>query len=99
MLRKGIRLSYILYGFRIIHSKLPLQTIGRTPHTMPAPVQNVCIDHRRSHVFVTQKFLDRADIISILQKMRSKRMTQGMTGCPFDDIRFSDSFFKRLLQE
>lgn len=87
-----MHLSSVLYGFRITQSNLPLQAIGWTSHTMPTPVQYVCIDHCRSHVFVSQEFLDRADIISVLQKMRGKGMTQGMTGCPFDDIRFSDSF-------
>jgi hypothetical protein len=67
---------------RITRIDLGLQTICRTPHAMSAPVQDMCIDHRRSHVFVTQKFLDRADVISILQKMRGKGMAQGMTGRP-----------------
>jgi hypothetical protein len=49
---------------------------------MSAPVHDMCIDHRRSHVFVTQEFPDRADVISILQKMRGKGMAQGMTGRP-----------------
>lgn len=61
---------------------------------MPTAVQDMCIDHRCSHVFVTQEFLDRADVISILQKIRGKGMAQGMTGRPFDDILMCGNYFE-----
>jgi hypothetical protein len=34
-----------------------------------ASIQDISIDHHRRHVFVTQRFLDRADLIAILQQI------------------------------
>ena len=44
-------------------------------------VQDVSINHRRRHVFMAQQFLNRADVIAILQQVRCERMPQRMRGC------------------
>lgn len=45
---------------------------------MAAPVQNMRIDdHGRLYIVVPQQFLDRTDVVSILQEMRDKRMPEG----------------------
>ena len=50
--------------------------IQRTPHPQPWFAQNVRINLRRRHILVPEQLLQRADVISILQQMRRKRMPQ-----------------------
>ena len=45
-----------------------------------------------------QKFLDRSDIIPILQQMGRERMSQRMTTGGLEHTGFQPSFFKRSLQ-
>jgi hypothetical protein len=57
-----------------------------------SPVENVGVDHRRADVLVPKKFLDRPDIIPILQEMGSERMPECVASdgfldpCPFARI-------------
>jgi len=37
------------------------------------------IDHRCAHIFVTQQFLDRPDVITIFQQVGGKAMPKRMT--------------------
>ena len=39
---------------------------------------NMCVDHRGSHVLVSQQLLDSPDVISALQQVSGERMTEGM---------------------
>jgi hypothetical protein len=57
------------------------------------------IDHRRTDILVTKQFLNRPDIVTFFQQMRSKGMAKCMTPDPFDDIRFEDSCFNGALQK
>jgi hypothetical protein len=56
--------------------------ICRTAHTGRPAVEGMGVNHRRLHVFMPEEFLDRANVISILQKMRGKGMAQGMACRP-----------------
>jgi hypothetical protein len=51
------------------------------------------IDHSSLDIFVTKKFLNRTNIIPILKKMGSKRMTKTMAGGMF-----GNAYFLRLRQ-
>ena len=51
----------------------------------PPAIQHMCIDHRRLHIFVAQQFLDRPDIIALLQQMRRKAVPQGVTTDAFGE--------------
>ncbi len=53
------------------------ELVGRAQHSSTAPVQNVRVDHRRSHVLMAQQFLHRSDIIPVFQQMGGKRVPQG----------------------
>ncbi len=46
------------------------------------------VDHCRADVFVTQKLLDRADVVAVFQKMSGKRMAQAMAARRLSDTRF-----------
>ena len=37
------------------------------------------IDHRRFHIFVTEKLLDRSDVIPIFEQMGGKRMANAQS--------------------
>ncbi len=39
--------------------------IQRTPHASPTPIQDMCVNHRCAHIFVTQEFLHRANVLAI----------------------------------
>jgi len=43
---------------------LQSQFVERIQHALSAPVQNVCIDHRRRHIRIAQQLLHRPDIVT-----------------------------------
>ena len=51
---------------------------------MPAPIKDKCVDLGRRHIHVTQQLLDRADVVTALQKMGRKRIPQRVRGGGFD---------------
>jgi hypothetical protein len=50
-----------------------------TSYTSAASIQNVCVDHCRSHVVMTQQFLDGPDVVTVFQQVCSKAVTERMT--------------------
>jgi len=48
--------------------------IERTAHTFATPLEDVCIDHGRTDIFVSQELLHRPNIIAIFYQMRGKTM-------------------------
>jgi hypothetical protein len=54
------------------------ECVRRTPDAFVATVQPVSIDHRRRHLFVTQQFLNRTDVIAILQQIGHDHEGVGM---------------------
>jgi hypothetical protein len=54
---------------RINPNRRGSECVSRTPDVFAATVQHVSTDHRRHHVFVTQQFLNRTDVIAILQQI------------------------------
>jgi len=70
-----------LYGPYETKSTRSSKCVHWTLDAFAATVQDVSINHRRRHVFVTQQFLNRADVIAILQQVRRERMPKRMRGC------------------
>jgi hypothetical protein len=71
------------------------QVAGATPlvqwaaHSQPAPIQDMRVNHRRLHIFVTQQFLHGPNIVALLeqmQQMRRKTVAKGMTTDAFGDL-------------
>jgi len=58
---------------------LPRKVRG-APDTPSPPVEHMGVYHRCADVLVPEKFLDRPDIIPILQEVGSERMPEGVAG-------------------
>jgi hypothetical protein len=76
---------------RTLRSSLP-STGGSEVHVVDgaadagwAAVEDVSVDHGCAHVAVAQEFLDGPDVAVVLQQVRGKRMTQGVTRGSFRD--------------
>lgn len=54
----------------------PKKPIGWAADSPAAPVEHMAADHRRADVPVSQKFLDRPDIVAVFREMRGKGMAQ-----------------------
>jgi hypothetical protein len=53
-------------------------SIPRTANATPTFIQNISVNHGSFDILVPQEFLNRADIVVVLQKLRGKAMTKGM---------------------
>jgi len=76
--RPGWRLSSPTIGGLFRPAIQLSQTIGRAVYASPAAIQHVRVDHGSRHICVTQKLLDRADVVAIFKQVRGKRMAQGI---------------------
>ena len=56
------------------------------------------VNHSGLDVLVAEEFLDGADVVTVLQKMGSKRMTEGVAGDGLVDAGLLSSFPDRFLQ-
>src|SRR5437867_7375874 len=45
------------------------QAVDRADHAAAAAIEDVRVDHRRPHVAVTEEFLNRTDIVTVLEQM------------------------------
>ena len=54
-------------------------SIQRTAHAETRPIQHVRVNHGGADVFVPKKFLNRANIMTCGQELRSERMTERVT--------------------
>ena len=47
-----------------------LTSVQRTPHSSPAPIQSMRVDHRRLHALVAHQLLNGPDVVPVLQQVR-----------------------------
>jgi hypothetical protein len=59
---------------------------------MATTVEDMSVDRGRFQAGVTEQLLDGADIVAVLEQMRSERVAEGMTACTFHDFREPDGF-------
>jgi hypothetical protein len=45
-------------------------------------MEEVSVDHCRSHIFVSEEFLHSTDVVSIFEKMGGKRVAKSMASSP-----------------
>lgn len=57
----------------------PLEPIRGTEHPAAPTVQHVGVNHRRTDVFVTEEFLDCANVIAIFKQVSRERVAKSMT--------------------
>lgn len=50
-----------------------LDLVQRAHDPASAPVEDVGVDHRRLHVLVSQQFLDRPDVVAVLEEVVGRR--------------------------
>jgi hypothetical protein len=53
--------------------------VERVPNTSPALVQDVRVDHCRTHVAMPEQILDRSDVVPSFEQMCGEGVTQRMT--------------------
>ena len=70
----------------------------RTADAASTPLQPMGIEHRCPDIFVSEPFLDRADIIPIFQEMGRKTRAQRRTTAAFLEAGVLESVFDGLLQ-
>ncbi len=85
--------------FRLALIGIASQPIRRAADTPPAAVQNMGVDHGRADVLVAQEFLHRADVVTIGQQMRGKRMPKRVPRHALRQSGLSHSLLDRLLDE
>ncbi len=56
------------------------------------------VNHRSGDVLVPQKFLNRSDVVAILQQVGRKRMSKRVWASRFRDLRFEPGLFNGLLE-
>ena len=57
------------------------------------------VDHRRAHISVPQQFLDRPNIIPVLQQVGRKGVAQRMAACRLGDPGFQSGYLEGALQD
>ena len=56
------------------------------------------VDHLRAHVIVSEQFLNRSNIVAVLQQTGCKGMKQGVTPSRFKNARFDSCFLECFLK-
>jgi hypothetical protein len=74
------------------------QPVRRAFDTTAAAVEDVGVDHRRSHLAVAEQFLHRANVVSRLQQMRRKLVPHRMWPNRLAEPRSPRGVVHRLLQ-
>ncbi len=63
---------------------VPFQTRASVSITLgSAALEDVGVDHGGAHIFVTEEFLDGADVVAVLKKVGSEGMAEGVAGDAF----------------
>ncbi len=75
-----------------------LRLVKRTPHTLPATVQYMSVDHCRTDVLVTEQFLHGANVCSRFKQVRSKAMPESVAARCLLNTRLSHRLFHSVLQ-
>ena len=96
--RPGWRLSSPTIGGLFRPAIQLSQTIGRAVYASPAAIQHVRVDHGSRHICVTQKLLDRADVVAIFKQVRGKRMAERVRGCRLGYPGLANGLFHSFLQ-
>jgi hypothetical protein len=71
--------------------------VNRTLHAETVLPRDVRVDHRRDF-FVSEQFLNGANVLSFLKQMRGERVAQGVRAGVFVDAGFIKRLFERFLQ-
>src|SRR5262245_65032691 len=73
-------------------------TIERAAYPPTAAIEDVRINHGCGHVAMPQQFLDRADVVAVLQQMGREAVAEHMAGHALGDLGELCRPFHRFLQ-
>ena len=76
-----------------------LQTIGWAPNAQRTPIQDVSVNHRRADIRMAEQFLNRSNVVPVLEQVRRKRMAERVTAGPFRNPRPADRCGDRALDD
>lgn len=72
--------------------------MGRAAYASTTSIQRMRTDHRGANVAVAEKFLNRANVEAVLQKMGCERMEKRAGSCRLRDPGFACRFLDHILQ-
>ena len=72
--------------------------VHRTSYTAPAAVEDVGVNHRGADVPMPQQFLDRPDVVSVLEQVGGERVTERVAGDMLFDVGQSRRIFDGALE-
>ena len=58
----------------------------------------MCINHRGFDIFVTEEFLDGADVVTVLEKVGGEGMAKGVATDALGDVGLADSLLEGFLE-
>src|SRR3990172_1845538 len=73
--------------------------VHRTSYAATAAVEDVGVNHRGTDVPVTQQFLDRPDVVSVLEQVGGERVTERVAGDVLFDAGQSRRIFDGALKD
>jgi hypothetical protein len=76
----------------------PKHPIGGATDRRRAAVQDVRVDHGGAQVTVSEQFLDRANVVTVLEEMRREGVPEGVTRGSLGQARLEDGFLDRPLE-
>jgi hypothetical protein len=76
-----------------------LQTIRGAPDPQGSPIQNMRVNHRRADIRMAEQFLNRSNIVPVLEQKRRKGMAEGVAADPLRDPRPADRESDRALHD
>jgi hypothetical protein len=76
-----------------------LQTIRRATNAQCTPVQDVRVNHRRADIGMAEQFLDRPNVVPVLEQMCRKGMAESVTADPLRDACAASSGSDRALHD
>ena len=80
-------------------SSQPLQSIDWASHPRATPVQNMCVDHGRPHIAMAEEFLNRSDVVPVLEQVGGKGVPECVAGSRLGQARLAEGFLDRPLQD
>jgi hypothetical protein len=75
------------------------QDVHRASDAPPTAVENVRVDHRRAYIAMPQQFLDRPEVVTVLEEVSGKRVTEGVAGDMLFHICRRRRLFHRALKD
>src|SRR6267154_3271253 len=71
--------------------------VHRTWDPASTTVQHMGVDHCGPHIFMTEQFLNRANVVAAFKQMGGEAMPESVAACVFGNTRFADGILHSFL--